>query len=144
MERRLHTSGDKKAMLDPFSPERADDVEHLKALQADIHETFKDWVRTRRGGKLAAPEDEVFSGAFWTGNRAKAMGLIDDVKEMRSHLRELYGEDVKLRTIEPRKGFFARRFGGRLPGAGFGGAAGWADDLVAAVEERLVWSRFGL
>lgn len=86
----------------------------------------------------------MFSGAFWTGNRAKAMGLIDDVKEMRSHLRELYGEDVKLRTIEPRKGFFARRFGGRLPGAGFGGAAGWADDLVAAVEERLVWSRFGL
>lgn len=144
MERRLHTSGDRKAMLDPFSPETADDVKHLKSLQADIHETFKDWVRTRRGDKLTAPEDEVFSGAFWTGNRAKQMGLVDDLAEMRGHLRARYGEDVKLKLMMPRKGFFARRFGGRMMGAGLAGPDGWADDVLAAVEERLWWGRFGL
>ena len=48
VERRVHTSGDRKAMLDPFRPENPKDVKHLKAIQEDIHEQFKSYVRERR------------------------------------------------------------------------------------------------
>jgi len=77
VERRLHTAGDKKAMLDPFSPEKPADVRHLKDLQKDIHENFTAMVRDRRGDKLKADDKKLFSGAFWTGPRALEMGLID-------------------------------------------------------------------
>src|SRR5690242_4245103 len=40
VERRLYTSGENKAMLDPFLPEKPEDVERLKALQREIHESF--------------------------------------------------------------------------------------------------------
>src|SRR6202047_1484052 len=36
VERRLYVSGEHKAMLDPFLPEKAEDVERLKALQQEI------------------------------------------------------------------------------------------------------------
>src|SRR5438874_11626814 len=54
IERRLHTAGEKKAMLDPFPPEDPADATRLEAVQQDIHQTFKDHVRRRRVGKIDA------------------------------------------------------------------------------------------
>jgi signal peptide peptidase SppA len=144
VERRMHTSGDKKGMLDPFSPEKAADVKHLKALQADIHEDFKEMVRARRGTRLKADEKELFSGAFWTGRKALELGLIDGLGALRPMMRERFGEDVGLRLIDERRPWWRRRLSGGVaagegsPGLDLGGA------LVAAVEERLWWNRFGL
>ena len=145
IERRMHTSGDKKGMLDPFSPEKAADVKHLKALQADIHEDFKEMVRTRRGARLKADEKELFSGAFWTGRKALELGLVDGLGALRPVMRERFGEDVRLRLVDERRPWWRRRLSGGVaaPGEGslgldLGGA------LVAAVEERLWWNRFGL
>lgn len=143
VERRLHTSGDKKAMLDPFQPEKPAEVKHLKDLQGDIHMAFKDMVRTRRGDRLKGADKDLFSGAFWTGTKAVDLGLIDGLGDIRSVLRARYGDKVKLRLVAERKGLFGRlRFGGTF----HGGAAGpdWAGQAVAAVEERLIWNRFGL
>jgi signal peptide peptidase SppA len=140
VERRVHTAGEKKVMLDPFQPERKDDVAHLESLQRDVHEAFINLVKARRGSALVDDPD-LFSGAFWSGNRAVALGLADQVGELRTFLKERYGEDVKIRTIATERGFLRRRFG-RL------GATDRAfrllDGAVTMIEERLLWNRFGL
>ena len=136
VERRVHTSGDKKGMLDPFVAEKADDIERLRDIQEDIHEQFKDYVRDRRAAKLTANESVLFSGEFWTGRRGTELGLVDGLGDLRSVMREKFGEKVNLRLVGVRK-----RFGlGRL----LGGQADLAGDAFAAVEERLHWGRFGL
>ena len=143
IERRLHTSGDRKALLDPFSREKPEDVEHLKTIQADIHDSFKTMVRERRAGKLKADEAALFSGAFWTGAKAVEMGLADGIGDLRGVLRERYGEKVKLRVVTAEQPWLRRRLGlSRVMSGGFEGD--WAGDLLAAVEERMIWNRFGL
>lgn len=146
IERRLHTAGDKKAMLDPFSPEKPADVKHLKALQAELHEDFKAMVRERRAGKLSADEKTLFSGAFWTGRKALDMGLIDGLGALRPVMRERFGEDVRLRLVDERRPWWRRRLG--MTAGAPPAPAAWSDDLaaglIAAVEERLMWNRFGL
>src|SRR5258707_1037874 len=88
IERRLYTSGERKAMLDPFLPEKPDDVERLKSVQRDIHDDFIALVKERRGARLTGPEGELFSGEYWTGRTAVELGLADTVGELRSILRE--------------------------------------------------------
>lgn len=117
VERRLHTAGESKAMLDPFRPERPEDVERLKAIQSNVHATFKDLVQTRRGARLNGGPD-LFSGAVWTGGEALALGLVDGLGEIRSVLRQRYGDKVELRLIpSARASLLARWLGGRtVPG----------------------------
>lgn len=146
IERRVHTSGEFKAGLDPFRPERAEDVEHLESLQAEIHEAFKAQVRERRHGRLTSPEDDLFNGRFWTGATAASLGLVDGIGDIRSVLRHRFGEDVKLRVVGDRRRWRPWRMG--VPDVSGGGARGHAEDLVGglivAVEERMLWNRFGL
>lgn len=144
VERRLHTSGDRKAMLDPFSREKAEDVEHLHGIQADIHENFKELVRQRRGKKLKTKTEDPFSGAFWTGKRALEMGLVDGIGDLRSVMRDRFGEKVKLRLVSAEKGWLRRKLGLSHSFGGYPDAGLWVDGLLTAVEERLTWSRFGL
>ena len=70
IERRLYTSGEHKAMLDPFLPEKPEDVERLKDVQREIHDDFIALVKPRRAGKLNGPEESLFSGEYWTGRQA--------------------------------------------------------------------------
>jgi len=141
IERRVHTAGESKSMLDPFRPEDPDDVARLETIQGDIHASFKDLVRTRRGRRLKGEEEELFSGAFWTGRRALELGLIDGIGDMRTVLRDRFGQKVKIRQVSPARGLLRRRLG--LSGAA-PEPAEWAAAAIAAVEERLTWSRFGL
>lgn len=140
VERRVHTAGKRKMMLDPFQPERESDVEHLKSLQEDVHTAFIDLVRTRRGAALAEDAD-LFSGAFWSGSRAVALGLADGVGELRSVLKERYGKDVRIKTIATERSAWRRRFGllGRDDAM-----LRLVDRGIAALEERSLWNRFGL
>jgi signal peptide peptidase SppA len=141
VERRLYTSGDNKSLLDPFLPEVPHDVERLKTLQGDLHDSFKDMVRERRGVKLKGDEAQLFSGEVFTGRRALSLGLIDGIGELRGVTRRMFGDKVKLRVVEPerRRFFLARWF------SPFGSeAADIAGDIVNRIEERLVWARFGL
>ncbi|MDN2583691.1 S49 family peptidase [Aquibium sp. ELW1220] len=146
VERRLHTAGRNKATLDPFSPERPEDVEHLKALQLEVHQTFIDLVKERRAGKLADSED-LFTGLFWSGISGKALGLIDHLGDMRSFLKTRYGEKTQLRLVTAPRGLFGRRLGL------FGSSAGAATEEIAsraahgladAAMERALWARYGL
>lgn len=145
VERRVYTAGLNKSQLDPFLPEKTEDIDRLKTLQLDVHETFMSVVKERRGNKLKGSEDLLFSGAYWSGRKAAEFGLIDGISDVRSKMRELHGENVRLRLFEPeRPGLLGRlrRLSGEAaatpPGLAF------ADDLVSAVEARALWMRFGL
>lgn len=138
IERRVYSAGDRKAQLDPFRPEDADDVRHLKEIQQDLHEQFMDYVRTRRGDKLKGEEKVLFTGDFWSGRRATELGLVDGIADLRGKMREVYGEKVKLRVVTQPRSWLQRRLGMQ----GFAGM--WARDLIGAAEERVWWSRYGL
>ncbi|MCW2237708.1 S49 family peptidase [Azospirillum canadense] len=143
IERRVHTAGDKKVLLDPFSPEREDGVAHLKAIQAEIHDAFKAMVRTRRGARLAGSEEELFSGAFWAGRRALELGLIDGIGDLRTILRGRFGEKLRLRVVQEDRRWF-RRIGFRVESLPDQLATQLPAAALAAVEERSLWSRYGL
>ncbi len=139
IERRVHTAGARKAALDPFRPEDAEDVAMLKALQADVHEVFKDAVRARRGARLKGDEEVLFSGAFWSGTRAVELGLVDGIGDLRSVMRARFGDRVRLRPAGgPRRWLRARLGMAKADPAAIG------DGVIAALEERLLWSRYGL
>jgi signal peptide peptidase SppA len=146
IERRVHTSGEYKSMLDPFQAEDPKDVERLVALQKEIHDSFKAWVGDRRGKRLTASPESLFSGEFWTGRRAEELGLVDGIGELRSHLRKRFGDQVQLLSVKQPKRWWRRTLGGAeaaFPGAGLT-PRDWAAGLMAAVEERALWGRFGL
>src|SRR6476661_356419 len=112
VERRLYTSGERKAMLDPFLPEKPEDVKRLKQIQGEIHEAFIGLVKERRGAKLAGPEKTLFSGEFWTGPTAVELGVADAIGDLRSFLRERYGDEVLTPLVPTEKGFLAKRLRG--------------------------------
>ena len=137
IERRVHTSGENKSMLDPFRDEKPEDVERLKRLQAEIHDGFKDWVRERRGTKLKGGDSLLFTGEFWTATRGLELGLVDSLGELRTVLQARYGAKVHLPVVAARRKFLSR----------FG--LGSSIELIgpttlAALEERAHWQRFGL
>jgi signal peptide peptidase SppA len=149
VERRVHTQGENKSLLDPFKPENPDDVRRLKEIQADIHAQFKKAVRQRRGERLVASDETVFTGDIWAGERALELGLVDGLGDMRTIMRRKYGPDVRIMMIDRPANWLQRSFGRFLPGGGaatYAGnvASGFAGDMLAAVEERALWARFGL
>ena len=144
IERRLYTAGERKAMLDPFLPEKPEDVKRLKALQKEIHEHFIALVKERRGTRLHGSDKTLFSGEFWSAQAAIELGLADSLGDLRSTLRERYGDKVRTPLISAERGFFGRK----LPSVSIAGALanhpGLADDLLSALETRALWSRYGL
>jgi len=142
VERRVHTSGDRKAMLDPFKPEDPKDAAHLESLQREVHASFKAMVRARREGKIKGDENDLFSGAFWTGAKAVELGLVDGVGDIRSVCRKKFGDKVEFRMVTPRRSWLSLdALTSRIAREPQGD---WAGGLIAAVEERSLWSRFGL
>lgn len=131
VERRVYTAGNSKSMLDPFKPEKAEDVARLKELLEDIHVNFKEHVQTRREGKLVSDRD-LFTGEIWLARKAIEVGLIDGIGHLKPHLQERFGKKVKLRRYGVKKGFL-NRFGAQI-----------VDDALHGIEERAQFARFGL
>jgi signal peptide peptidase SppA len=141
VERRVYTSGESKVILDPFQPEKPDDVARLKAIQEEVHDHFIEIVRTRRGEVLAKDKErDIFSGEFWSGKTAISLGLADRSGDLRSVLRERYGDKVRLKLFSTGRSFFGQR------SVGIGGAvgAGFAERLVSELDERGLWERYRL
>ncbi len=146
VERRVYTAGQNKALLDPFKPEKKEDVERLKTLQLEVHDTFIDIVKERRGDKLK-DDPELFTGMFWTGKKGLSLGLVDSLGDMRTVLKDRYGAKTKLKLISAPRGLFGRRLGLFGSGLGFSApdiASAAATGLLEAAEDRALWSRFGL
>ena len=131
VERRIHTSGRSKSMLDPFRPEREEDVARLKRIQEQVHEAFIAHVRRRRGSRLSEGDD-LFTGEVWVGDEARELGLVDGIGHLVPTMRDRFGKNVRFLTYERRRGLFPR-LGMRL-----------SDGLWSALDERLGFARFGL
>jgi serine protease SohB len=144
VERRLYTAGERKVMLDPFQPEKPEDVKRIKAIQKDIHEHFIALVKDRRAAKLKSNEKTLFSGEFWTAAAAIELGLADGIGDLHSILRERYGEKVRMPLISESRGFFSRRIPGLSALENLAQRPGLADDFISALETRALWSRYGL
>lgn len=130
IERRVHTAGESKSMLDPFKPENPEDVVRIKVLQEQIHQNFIAQVKTRRGDRLA--DQNLFTGDVWVGEGAREVGLIDGVGHLVPKMKDIFGDEVRLNMITQKRSLFQRL-----------GAPG-VQDIAFAVEERALWSRFGL
>ena len=131
IERRVHTSGKSKSFMDPFKPERPEDVARLKAIQEPMHQIFIDHVKARRGEKLKEADD-TFTGDFWIGTQAVERGLVDGIGHLVPTMKERFGDKVKFSVYGQRRGLF-RRFGTSV-----------MNDAIGVVEERTAYARFGL
>ncbi|MBW4024336.1 MAG: S49 family peptidase [Proteobacteria bacterium] len=123
VDRRLYTAGRNKGRLDPFSPERPEDVEFVQGLLDDLHGHFKAWVRTRRAGRLKAPEEELFDGSYMVGSRALEAGLIDALGDIDGLVREMGGTKAKALWLRPRRSRSLLRLLGRGAGDAMGEVA---------------------
>ena len=136
IERRVYTAGEAKVTLDPFQPERDEDVARLKALQTDIHQQFISHIEARRGSRLKGAHEDLFNGAFWTGARAVELGLVDSLGECRQTILQRFGDDTEVMFIEPKRNFLS--FG--LPGM----RSQLVQETADIAMERAYFSRFGL
>ena len=131
VERRVHTAGKNKSMFDPFKPEKAGDVKRLNVLLGQMHETFIDQIKDRRGAKLADHKD-MFTGAFWIGQAAVDLGLADGIGHLVPKMKERFGDKVRFALYGPKRSIF-RRFGAQI-----------IDDAASFLDERAAYARFGL
>ena len=134
VERRVHTAGKNKSTLDPFLDEKTEDIERLKTIQLDLHKDFIKVVEESRSSKLNKSEIELFSGEFWSGSKAKELGLIDKVGNANEVLKEKFGEDVVIKKFEKSKGWLSKKLSS---------SSNQIDQLANILEERSIWQRYG-
>ncbi|AOS60929.1 S49 family peptidase [Actinoalloteichus hymeniacidonis] len=145
VERRIHTAGTNKVRLDPFSPEKDEDVAWLKNLQTELHEQFVEWVRTRRGDRLSGSTEELFSGEVFTGVTGRQLGLIDELGTLRQVISRRF-PTAEISVAEPRKNLLARLGigGGAQSLLGGNHASTALLQAIDGLEQRAMWNRFGL
>jgi signal peptide peptidase SppA len=135
VDRRVYTEGKNKAILDPFLPEEKENIEILKEAQRDIFESFKELVKSRRQGKLKEVEEKLFTGAFWSGKKSAELGLVDSVSDMRSKMKEKFGDKVEIINITTKKSFLKSFLSEK---------SDIAESFLNKLEERISFNKFGL
>ncbi len=148
IERRVYTAGENKMSLDSFQPEKQEDVDRILKIQKFIHQNFIDMVKENRGDKITEAGDQLFTGEFWSGRQALELGLIDGISDLRTKMREIYGEDVKLKLISQKQGLFSFMRGGpnskiQALNLDMLSKTGLVDEIISSVEARALWSRYG-
>ena len=134
VERRVHTAGKNKSSLDPFQDEKKEDIERLKNIQLDLHKDFIDVVEESRGSKLKKDQLELFSCEFWSGSKAKELGLVDGIGNANQILKEKFGEDVVIKKFEKSKGWLSKKLSS---------STNQMDQFANILEERSIWQRYG-
>ena len=135
VERRVHTAGKNKSTLDPFLEEKKEDIQRLKDIQLDLHKNFIDVVEESRGSKLVKKEVELFSGEFWSGNRSKQLGLIDNIGDANQVLKEKFGEDVVIKKFEKSKSWLSKKLSS---------SNDHLDQFANILDEKSIWQKYGL
>ena len=135
VERRVYTAGKNKSTLDPFLEEKEEDIKRLKNIQLDLHKDFIDVVEESRGNKLKKnSEIELFTGEFWSGKKAKELGLVDGIGNAEQILKQKFGEKVIIKKFEKTKGWLAKKLSS---------SENHVDELVNKIEERSIWQKYG-
>ncbi len=131
VERRVHTAGKNKVMLDPFKAEKPADIKRLKELQKQIHDSFIEHVSVRRGERLVK-DQELFTGDIWVGSKAIEVGLADGIGHLVPKMKEVFGEKTVFSVHGPKRSLM-QRFGAQM-----------VSDALGAVEDRSLWAQYGL
>ena len=131
IERRVHTAGKSKSMLDPFKPENEEDTARLKGWLEDLHVTFIAYIKSRRGDKLSDNPD-LFTGEVFLGQKGVDEGLVDGIGHLVPFMKDRFGDKVQFRTFGEKKSLLSR-FGMSL-----------MQDAIHTVEDRAAFARFGL
>ncbi len=137
VERRVYTSGENKSQMDPFKPENEEDIKRIKEIQAEIHEGFINWVKSRRADKLTA-ETNIFTGEFWTAAKAKDLGLIEDIAHAYPWLKQKFGDKVNLKTFEKPQPLLKKILGKSY------GAEDLPEAFIQSLQAQKTWSKFHL
>ena len=136
VKRRVYTSGKSKSFLDPFKEEKVEDIERLKKIQEQIHDNFISYVKSRRGNKLNKNNlEEIFSGLFWVGQKGIDLGLADGLGSINEIIENKFGKKAKIKIIDQKKSFLQRRLPSSLIDS---------DAVLQKIEEKALWSRYGL
>ena len=114
--------------------EKQEDIERLKNIQLDLHKDFIEVVEKSRQSKLKKDSGiELFSGEFWSGRKAKELGLIDDIGNPEKVLKEKFGEKIIIKKFEKTKGWLAKKLSNEIN----------TNQIINALEERSIWQRYG-
>ena len=141
IERRVYSQGKNKGLLDPFLPEKKDDVKQILNIQKDLHIQFINWIKKRRGKRLKAKDEVLFNAGIWSGVKAKELGLIDGIGDYYNVMKNIFGDDVKFKDFSKKTSWFKQKF--------FSSRGSWNSDtiienLINKIEERIIWSKYGL
>jgi signal peptide peptidase SppA len=142
IERRVHTAGKNKSVLDPFMPEKKTDIDIIKKIQLSIHEHFIDYVKTRRIGKLTQNDEIIFTGEFWCGEIAKDFGLIDGIDDVYSFIKRKFGDKTKIEYIAPKESWLKKKFGISMNSDELAKAA--KNEILNMIEEIDITSKYNL
>jgi signal peptide peptidase SppA len=142
IERRIHTQGKNKAILDPFSPEKKEDIAIISTIQKDIHDEFINIVKNSRKTKLTGKDSDIFNGKFWSGKEALKLGLIDEIGYFEDVLKEEYGDKINFKYLTQPKGFFQKKF--NLSSSQDNMAQKITSEISSQISEFLSWRKFDL
>lgn len=131
VERRVHTAGRSKSMLDPFRPEKPEDVERLDRWLSQLHDVFVAQVRARRGARLRDDPD-LFTGEVWIGEHAVRVGLADGIGHLVPTMKARFGDKVRFRRYAQRRPFLSRL------------SLSLSEEAAGLIEERAAFARWGL
>ena len=136
IERRVYTQGKNKGMLDPFLPEKKEDIEQIKNIQKDLHEQFIGWIKKRRGKRIKAPDEKIFNAGIWSGRQAKDLGLVDEIGDYYSVMKKKFGKDIKFKDFSKKQSWIKQKFFSNSKGADM------LNNFLNIIEEKLIWSKY--
>ena len=108
-------------------------ISRLKFINKYANEDIIEVVEESRGVKLKKNVIELFSGEFWSGSKAKELGLIDCLGNANEVLKEKFGDDIVIKKFEKSKGWLSKKLA----------SSNQMDQLVNILEERSIWQRYG-
>ena len=115
--------------------EKPDDIERLKKIQLEIHQDFINVVEESRKNKLNKNSGiELFSGEFWSGKKAKELGLVDEIGNLSQVLREKFGKDVIIKRFEKPKSWISKKLSSSEESV---------EKIASILEERSIWQKYG-
>jgi len=126
VERRLFTAGENKGFLDPFSPQKDEEVNHVKTLLTQLHDNFINVVKEGRGDRLQLSNEKLFSGFIWAGEEAIKLRLVDDISTTQQVAKDLIKEE-KLVNFTPRRDILERM----------------AERMSTSIAEWVMFTQFG-
>ena len=140
VERRVYSEGKNKGLLDPFLPEKKEDIKQIKKIQKDLHEQFITWVKLRRGRRLKGKDDDLFNAGIWSGIESKKLGLIDGIGDYYSVMKDKFGKDVKFKEFSKKSSWIKQRFFSSKHNS----IDGMLEQVFSLVEKKLLWAKYGL